>query len=50
MSTETASYVASAEDNRMVARRWIDAFNARDDDAEAGARTAGYVAHAPDSI
>jgi predicted ester cyclase len=50
MSTETASYVASAEDNRMVARRWIDAFNARDDDAEAGARTAGYVAHAPASI
>ena len=41
---------ASAEDNRVVARRWIDAFNARDDDGEAGARTADYVAHAPDSI
>ena len=42
--------VASAEDNRIVARRWIDAFNARDDAAEAEARTADYVAHAPDSI
>ncbi|HVL31614.1 MAG TPA: ester cyclase [Solirubrobacteraceae bacterium] len=42
--------VASAEDNRLVARRWIDAFNARDDAAEAAARTADYVAHAPDSI
>jgi steroid delta-isomerase-like uncharacterized protein len=50
MSTETMYEAASAEDNRMVARRWIDAFNARDDDAEAGARTADYVAHAPDSI
>ena len=50
MSTETTIKLASADDNRMVARRWIDAFNARDDDAEAGARTAGYVAHAPDSI
>jgi hypothetical protein len=33
-----------------VARRWIDAFNARDDAAEAAARTADYIAHAPDSI
>jgi predicted ester cyclase len=50
MSTETTSKLASAEDNRMVARQWIDAFNARDDDAEAAARTAGYAAHAPDSV
>ncbi len=50
MSTETTSNVASAGDNRTVARRWIDAFNARDDDAEAAARTPDYVAHAPDSI
>jgi predicted ester cyclase len=42
--------VESAEHNRIVARRWIDAFNARDDDGEADARTADYVAHAPDSI
>jgi steroid delta-isomerase-like uncharacterized protein len=41
---------ASAEDNRIVARRWIDAFNVRDDAAEAAARTTDYIAHAPDSI
>ncbi len=45
----TATVVA-AEDNRTSARHWIDAFNARDDSAEAGARTAGYTAHAPDSM
>ena len=50
MSTETKSNVASAEHNRTVALRWIDAFNARDDAAEAAARTADYIAHAPDSI
>ena len=42
--------VASAEDNRTAAREWIDAFNVRDDDREADARTAGYIAHAPDSM
>src|SRR2546430_14578971 len=50
MSTETMSPIGSAEHNRTVARRWIDAFNARDDAAEAAARTADYIAHAPDSI
>jgi steroid delta-isomerase-like uncharacterized protein len=50
MSTETTSKIASAEHNRTMARRWIDAFNARDDGAEAAARTADYTAHAPDSI
>jgi steroid delta-isomerase-like uncharacterized protein len=50
MSTETTSNAAVAEHNRTVARRWIDAFNARDDAAEAAARTADYIAHAPDSI
>jgi len=49
MSSDTKSN-ASAEDNRIVARRWIDAFNARDDAAEAAARTTDYIAHAPDSI
>src|SRR3954451_8474066 len=49
MSTDT-EIRASAEDNRIVARRWIDAFNARDDAAEAAARTPDYIAHAPDSI
>jgi steroid delta-isomerase-like uncharacterized protein len=50
MSTETTSKVESAEANRMAARRWIDAFNARDDETEGAARTADYIAHAPDSI
>ena len=49
MSSDTKTN-ASAEDNRIVARRWIDAFNARDDAAEAAARTTDYIAHAPDSI
>jgi hypothetical protein len=47
MSTETISKPASAADNRLAARRWIDAFNARDDDGEAGARSAGYTAQCP---
>ena len=47
---ETMISAAVAEHNRTVARRWIDAFNARDDAAEAAARTADYIAHAPDSI
>ena len=50
MSTETMSNAVVAEHNRTVARRWIDAFNARDAAAEAAARTADYIAHAPDSI
>ena len=50
MSTETRSDLAPAEHNRIVASRWIDAFNARDDAAEADARTADYIAHAPESI
>jgi steroid delta-isomerase-like uncharacterized protein len=50
MSTETTATTAVAQHNRAAARRWIDAFNARDDAAEAAARTADYVAHAPDSI
>jgi predicted ester cyclase len=50
MSTETMINPAVAEQNRTVASRWIDAFNARDDAAEAAARTGDYTAHAPDSI
>ena len=50
MSTHTTSSIASVEHNRLVARRWVDAFNARDDAGEAAVRTAGYVGHAPDSI
>ncbi len=50
MSTETTRNSGSAEHNRAVAHRWIDAFNARDDVAEAAARTVDYVAHPPESI
>ena len=50
MTAETTSRVASAEHNRAAALRWIDAFNARDDAAEAAARTADYIAHPPESI
>jgi steroid delta-isomerase-like uncharacterized protein len=41
---------SSAEENRTAARQWIEAFNARDEQREADARTADYIAHAPDSI
>jgi len=37
----------SAEDNETVVRRWIDAYNDRDKQAEADARAPGYVAHVP---
>ena len=38
----------SAEDeNKTVVRRWIEAYNNRDTQAEADARAPGYVAHAP---
>ena len=50
MSTATISRPASAGDNRLAARQWIDAFHARDDEGEAGARTTGYTAHAPESM
>jgi steroid delta-isomerase-like uncharacterized protein len=47
---QQAAAISSAEHNRTAASRWIDAFNARDDAAEAAARTADYIAHAPESI
>jgi steroid delta-isomerase-like uncharacterized protein len=56
MSTKTSERpgqthaVGSAEHNRIAASRWIDAFNDRDDAAEAAARTADYIAHTPESI
>jgi predicted ester cyclase len=37
----------SADDDKAVVRRWIEAFNDRDEQAEADARAPGYVAHAP---
>src|SRR5829696_1666609 len=50
MSTDTMTGGAVAEHNRTAARRCNDAFNAGDDAREAAARTADYIAHAPDSI
>ena len=36
--------------NRLAAREWVDAFNARDERGEADARTADYVGYAPESL
>ena len=41
---------SSAEHNKAVCRRWIEAFNERDEKGEADARAAEFVAHAPASI
>jgi hypothetical protein len=49
MTTETPTNTASTE-NRLAARQWVEAFNARDNKREADARTADYIAHAPDSM
>jgi predicted ester cyclase len=48
MTIETPTTSASTE-NRLAARQWVDAFNARDYEREADARTADYIGHAPDS-
>jgi len=37
----------TAEDHKDHVRRWISAFNDRDEAAEADARAPGYVGHAP---
>jgi hypothetical protein len=49
MTIETQGRSASTT-NALAARRWVDAFNARDDEGEADARTADYIGHAPDSM
>ena len=49
MTIDAPSKSASTE-NRLAARQWVDAFNARDDKGEADARTVDYVGHAPDSM
>jgi predicted ester cyclase len=41
---------ASVEHNKAISRRWIDAFNERDDEGEADVRGPGYIAHAPASL
>jgi steroid delta-isomerase-like uncharacterized protein len=50
MGTQTIRKPTSAESNRLAAGDWIDAFNARDDNGEASARSTDYTAHAPDSL
>jgi steroid delta-isomerase-like uncharacterized protein len=47
---KTSTDPASAEQNKAVARRWINVFNERDDAAEAAMRAPDYVAHAPASL
>ena len=49
MTLETTTESVSTE-KRVAARQWVDAFNARDDEGEADARTADYVGHAPESM
>jgi predicted ester cyclase len=49
MTLETTTTSSSTE-NRVAARQWVDAFNARDDQGEADARTTDYIGHAPDSM
>lgn len=49
-SVAVAEPDGAGERNRAAALAWIDAFNARDRDREADARTADYIAHAPESI
>jgi steroid delta-isomerase-like uncharacterized protein len=39
----------SAEDNKAVIRRWIEAFNERDLQGEADVLAPGFVAHVPDA-
>lgn len=40
----------SPQPNKAVSRRWIEAFNERDNAAEAEILAPGYVAHAPASL
>jgi steroid delta-isomerase-like uncharacterized protein len=44
------NHATSAEQNKTAARGWIEAFNDRDEQSEAAARTADYIAHAPAGI
>ena len=39
--------VTTADRNKRVVRDWIEAYNERDEQGEAAARTRDYVAHAP---
>ena len=50
MSVDTTGRESMSSMNRLASRQWIEAFNARDDEGEAAARTASYMAYAPDSL
>lgn len=51
MDDETAQpVVTAADDNKTACRRWIEAFNTRDEQGEADSRTADFIGHAPASI
>ncbi len=41
--------MSEEEDNKAVIRRWIEAFNERDLEAEADVLAPGFVAHVPDA-
>ena len=49
MTIETPTRPASVT-NRRAAREWVDAFNARDHQREADARTTDYIGYAPESL
>ncbi len=42
--------MAEVDENKAVVRRWIEAYNNRDTQAEADARAPGYVAYAPGGV
>ena len=44
---EDSSSSVSEEENKVVIRRWIEAYNERDLEAEADVLAPGYVAHVP---
>ena len=47
MAKQSETSVVEAGEHADVIRRWIDAYNDRDDAGEAAARAPGYVGHAP---
>ncbi len=42
--------MSEEDENKAVVRRWIEAYNHRDTQAEADARAPGYVAYAPGGV
>jgi predicted ester cyclase len=48
--TDGPSAESSVEHNKAISRRWIDAFNERDDAAQADVLGPDYIGHAPASL